>query len=66
MSLSLRQNMATSLNYCEFEELDETVPDLRWQIEIHETNYQFNKLLPVKGDMTIGQLIFAIVKEIGK
>ena len=58
--------MATSLNFCEFEELDEPIPDLRWQIEIHETNYQFVKKLAVKGDLTIGQLILAIVKEIGR
>ena len=60
-------NMATSLDYCdEFEELNEPLPELRWYIEVHETNYQFTKQIPVKGDVTIGQLTFAVVKEIGK
>ena len=60
-------NMATSLNYCDdFEEVNEPLPELRWHIEVHETNYQFTKQIAVKGDVTIGQLTFAVVKEIGK
>ena len=59
--------MATSLNYCDdFEEVNEPLPELRWHIEVHETNYQFTKQIAVKGDVTIGQLTFAVVKEIGK
>ena len=37
-----------------------------WWIEVHETNYQFQKKLPVYGQMTLGELIFLLVKEIGK
>ena len=37
-----------------------------WWIEVRETNYQFQKKLPVYGQMTLGELIFLLVKEIGK
>ena len=37
-----------------------------WWIEVYETNYQFNKRIPVYGQMTIGEMIFHLVKEFGK
>ena len=60
----LDKNMAAAL---------ESVPEdenfkehSKWWIEVYETNYQFNKRIPVYGQMTIGELIFNLVKEFGE
>ena len=48
------------------ETTDEPTVNNGWFIEVHETNYDFNKRFPVLGHISVGQLIVLVVKEIGK
>jgi len=48
------------------EDADEMPRDAGFHIEVHETNYHFEKRLAVHSYNTVGQLILIIVREIGK
>ena len=48
------------------EDSHESVTESGFFIEIWETNYHFHKRFPVLGDLSVGQLVFKIVQEIGK
>ena len=60
----LDKNMAAALESVPEDEAFEE--HSKWWIEIYETNYQFDKRIPVYGQMTIGELIFNLVKEFGE
>ena len=58
-----KKNMAAAL---ESVPENEPIKDGSKWIEVYETNYKFHKKLPVHGQMEVGQLIFLMVKEMGK
>jgi hypothetical protein len=49
-----------------YDQTDQPLTNAGWNIQVHETNYHFEKRFPVLGDLSIGQLIVLVVKEIGK
>jgi len=68
--------MASSLDFISDDILDDDIlddveereipRDAGFHLEVHETNYHFEKRLAVHSYNTVGQLILIIVREIGK
>ena len=58
--------MASSLDFLSDDSEEEMPRDSGFLIEVHETNYHFEKRLAVHSYNTVGQLILIIVREIGK
>ena len=58
--------MASSLISSDDFDHEELPQDAGFHLEVHETNYHFEKRFAVHGYNTVGQLILFIVREIGE